>query len=374
MKSIYIVKIKSNYFNKLFRYNISINKIKKINKDEYLLYLDLNNYNKILKFKKIFEIEFIDYKGYIKYKNIFKNNIVFFIMFIISLIYIIFLSNIIFSIEIKTSNKDLSNLVNKELKKNNISLYKFVKSFSEKEKIKKKILNDNKEKLEWIEITRHGSKYIINVEERIIKNIDNDNIQTDIVASKNAIILSIEAKRGSIVKKLNDYVKRGDIIVTGSITHKEEVVDKIRADALVYGETWYKVHVSYPMSYYEKTYTSNKSNRLKIKVLNKNIIIGKKYREEDIKEIPIIYNKFLPIKLSLEKVKEIVLIDDLYTIDEAYEEGLKLARTKLLKELGSDSKILNEKKLKIIVNNSTIDMDIFFKVYENITEIKRIEE
>ena len=374
MKSIYIVKIKSKYFNKLFRYGIYINNIKKINKDEYLLYLDLDNYNKILKFKKIFEIEFIDYRGYIKYKNIFRNNIVFFIMFVISLFYIIFLSNVIFSIEIKTTNKDLNNLVMHELNRNDISLYKFVKSFETKEKIKKKILNDNKNSLEWLEITRHGSKYIVNVEERIIKNIDNDNTPTDIVASKNAIILSIEARSGSIVKKLNDYVKCGDIIVTGSITHKEEVVDKIRADAIIYGETWYKVHVSYPMSYYEKTYTSNKSNRLKIKVLNKNIIIGKKYKEEEIKERPIIYNKFLPIRLSLEKVQETVLIDDLYTVDEAYEEGLKLARIKLLKGLGKDSKILSEKKLKIIVNNSTIDVDIFFKVYENITEIRRIEE
>ena len=32
-----------------------------------------------------------------------------------------------------------------------------------------------------------------------------------------------------------------------------------------------------------------------------------------------------------------------------------------------NDKILNQKKLKLIVNNSTIDIDIFFKVYENIT-------
>jgi len=374
MNSIYIVKINSKYFNRLFRYNIRINKIKKIDNNYYLLYLDYDNYKKILKFKKIFEIEFIDYLGFIKYKNIFKNNIIFFVMFILSIIYIIFLSNIIFSIEIKTNNKDISNLVRKELNKNGISLYKFVKSFEDKEKIKKKILNDNKDTLEWMEITRHGSKYIINVEERIIKSIDDDKTPTDIVALKNAIILSINAKSGSIIKKLNDYVRKGEVIVTGNITHKDEIVDKIRADAVIYGETWYNVHVSYPMSYYEKTYTNNNTKRFKIQILNKNIIIGKKYRKEDIKETPIIYNKFLPIKFSLETVKETVLIDDLYTVDEACEEAVKIARNRLLKELSKDSRILSEKKLKIIVNNSTIDVDIFFKVYENITDIKRIEE
>lgn len=371
--SIYIVKINKKYFNKILRYNIRINKIKKID-DYYLLYLDIDNYNKILKFKKIFEIEFIDYKGFIKYKNIFKNNIVFFIMFIIGICYIVLLSNIIFKINIKTNNVEVRNLVLKELNRNGIGLYNFVKSFDDKELIKKKILDDNKDVLEWMEITRHGSVYTINVEERIIKNIDDDKTPQDIVALKNAIILSIEAKNGSIVKKLNDYVKKGDIIVTGSITHKDEVVDLVHADAIIYGETWYKVHVSYPFSYYEKTYTNESIKRLKIKIFNKNFILGKQYNNEEVNEYNIINNKILPIKVCIEKVNEIVLIDDLYTVDEAYEEGVKLAREKLLKTLPNDSKILDQKKLKIIVNNSTIDIDIFFKVYENITDIKRIEE
>ena len=369
----YIVKISSKYFHNILRYNIKIKKI--IRKDGYyILYLDLENYEKILKFKKVFEIELVDLKGLVKYKKIFHNNIVFFVMFILAIFYIILLSNIIFSINIKTGNKEIEELVRGELDKNNISLYKFVKSFENKEKIKNKILNDNKDRLEWLEITRHGSSYNINVEERIIRNIDNDKSPQDIVARKNAILLKIDATNGSIIKKLNDYVKKGEVIVTGSITHKEEVVDKIKAEASIYGETWYKVHISYPFSYYEKTYTGEKTKRLNLNLFNKNIVIGKKYKNEDIDEIKILFNKFIPVKLSLDKVKEVVIIDDLYTVDEAYEEALNQAKNKLLSKLPKDSKILNQKKLKLIVNNSTIDVDIFFKVYENITEVRRIEE
>ena len=369
---IYIVKISNKYFNKLLRYHIEIQKIKK-KKDYYLLYLDFNNYKKILKFKRIFEIELVDLQGIVKYKNIIKNNLVFFIIFIFSIIYIILLSNIIFKIDVKTNNKEIKELVIKELNKYNLSIYKRVLSFNEKENIKKKIINNNKEKLEWMEITRKGSSYIINVEERIIKELDNDNSPRDIVALKNAIILSIEAKSGSIVKKLNDYVKKGDIIVTGSITHKDSVVDTLKADAVIYGETWYNVHVSYPMSFYEKTFTGEKTKRINFQLLNKNFIIGKKYKDEEKEELKIISNKYLPIKITLEDVKEVVLIDDIYTVDEAYIEGVKLAREKLLSKLPKDSKILDQKKLKIIVNNSTIDIDIFFKVYENITDTRKID-
>ena len=368
----YIVKINLKYFNNIIRY-IRIYKI--IKKDNYyILYLDYDNYQKILKYKNIFEVEFIGYKGFIKYKNIFINNIIFFIIFFMGIIYLIFLSNIIFSIDIKSSNKDINNLLIHELNKYGIKKYNFVKSFKEKEKIKKNILDNNKNKLEWIEISRFGSKYVINVEERIINNEKIDNSPCDIVALKNSILLSIEAKNGFIVKKLNDYVKKGEVIVSGNIYHKDDIVDKVRADAIVFGETWYNVHVSYPFSYYEKIYTGNISKRLNFSFFKKNIIIGKKYKKEDIDEYKIIYNKFLPVKFSFEKVFEYVLIDDIYTIDEAYEESLKVAKSKLLKVLPKDSKILNQKKLKIIVNNSTIDVDIFFKVYENITDIRKIEE
>lgn len=371
MENIYIIKIEAKYFSRLLKYHIYIHKIKK-QKEYYLLYLDYPNYQKILKFKKIYSIELVGYDGFIKYQNILKRYSIFLIMFLISLGYIVFLSNIIFSIEIKTTDKGIHDLVFQELDKNGICLHKFVKSFEEKEKIRKKIINDNKDKIEWMEITKVGSSYVINVEKRILNQTEEDTRPRDIVALKNAIILSIDAKTGSIVKKLNDYVKKGEVIVTGQITHKEEVVDLVRADAIIYGETWYNVHVSYPLAYYDKTYTGESKKRLGITFLNKKINLGGGYKEEEIVETKLLYHKFLPIKFSLENVREVVLIDDLYTVEEATTKAIEVAREKILKTLPKDSKILSQKKLKIIVNDSTIDIDVFFKVYENITDTKEL--
>ena len=369
----YIISISSKYLKNIIRLNIKIKRIKKEN-NYYILYLDTSNYVKILKYQEIFNIKLIGLKGFIKYKYLLKKYSVFVIFFVLMLIYVIFLSNLIFNIEINTNNKEVVNLLEKELKENGISLYRFVKNFKQKEKIKNIILNKHKEEIGWLEITRHGSKYIINVEERIINDINEDKTPCNIIAKKNAIILSIEATSGSIVKKLNDYVKKGEVIVSGNIIHKENVVDKVKSKGVIYGETWYHVHVSYPFAYYEKIKTGNNLKRLSLKIFNKSYSIGSNYKNEEIEEINILNHKFIPIKLSFDKVSEIILIDDLYTIDEAYEEGLKLARSKLLSTLPLNSKILSQKKLKLIVNNSTIDIDIFFKVYENITEIQRIEE
>ena len=373
MKNIYIVKIEEKYFSKLIKYHINILKIKKI-KNYYLLYLDFLNYEKLLKFKNIFELELIGYKGLIQYKLLFKKYFLFISFFALALVYLVFLSNIIFKIEVKTEDQEIANLVLKELEKRDISIHKWAVSFSKKESIREDILKNNKDKLEWLEITRVGSTYVVNVEKRIINEMDTDDTPQDIVALKNAIILKIEAKEGSIVKKLNDYVKKGDVIVTGSITHNDEVVDLVRADAIIYGETWYNVHVSYPYNYYEKTYTGNSKKRLSITLFNKkiNLFDNSEYKEEEILEQKILYHKFLPFSFSLEKVLEVVIRDEVYTPEEAAMMAISEAKEKILSTLPKDSKILSQKKLKIIVNDSTIEVDVFFKVYENITDTKKI--
>ena len=75
--------------------------------------------------------------------------------------------------------------------------------------------------------------------------------------------------------------------------------------------------------------------------------------------------------ISIRK-KKLLIVDDIYTIEEAVSRAISKAKEKLLSNLPEDSKILSEKKLKIMVNNSTIDIDVFFKVYENITDTKEI--
>ena len=147
--NIYILKINKKYLNNILKYKININKI--VSKDNYYyLYLNTLNYNKIKKIFKIYKIEVIGYKGLIKYKMLLKKYYLFLIFFVISIFLNIFLSNIIFSVEINTNNNELKNFLLKELKNYKIDKYNFRKSYTEKEKIKNSILNDNKDYLEWL--------------------------------------------------------------------------------------------------------------------------------------------------------------------------------------------------------------------------------
>ena len=52
-----------------------------------------------------------------------------------------------------------------------------------------------------------------------------------------------------ILKKINDYVNKGDVIISGLIMKKDEIKDFVEAHGSVYGETWYNVKVILPRTY-----------------------------------------------------------------------------------------------------------------------------
>lgn len=368
--SIYIFKVEDKKnIKKLIKYHIYFENIVYDNKSCYI-YVDYYNYCKVLKYKKLFNIELVDTKGVNKYKYLLKKYFLFFISIIVGIVGVYFLSNVIFDVKIMTNKEELYKLLSNELDYYGISKYNLVKSFEEKELIKKKILEEHKDKIEWLEFDRKGSVYYINVLERIINEEDDSSDYRHLVSKKNAIILEIKAEDGEIVKKINDYVNKGDIIVSGTIMKGEEVRNYVKAKGNVYGETWYNVSVELPINYYEKVYTGNEKKRLTINYFDKHIKLFNfsNYQNEERSDKVIFQSKILPFSITYSTFKEINLFDDVYTLEKAMDKGMNLARTRLLETLDSDSKILSQKKLKLYTKDSKIFIEVFFKVYENITD------
>lgn len=372
--NIYVLKINNKkILNKLIKYNVYFLNID-FKDNNYYVDVDYYNYNKILKYKKIYEIELISIKGLLKYKYLLKKYYIISLIMFVGIFYLYFLSNIIFKVNILTNDKEIRDIISNELNYHGISKYKFKKNYNEKEWIKNHILNDNKKTIEWLEIDRVGNVYNIYVERRIINNIESNNNPRNVVSKKNAIILEIRASNGSIVKKVNDYVSKGDIIVSGIITKGDKVVNKVKADAIIYGETWYTVKVELPINYYDKTYTGKVKKKLSINFFNKRIKLFNfnNYEQEEINDYVIYENKLLPISLCYSSIKEVELIDDIYTSNRALEIGINLSREKLLTIIPKNSKITSQKKLNLYEKDSKIILVVFFKVYEDITDYKEI--
>ena len=293
-----------------FIHRLINNKIELISID-YISYNEVNikiykeDYDKIEEIKSIYEVNIINYNGIIKIKKdiSFNKYIIFFIM--IGLAIIIFLSKLIFSIEVVTNDNDMKEKILEELNNNGVSLYHFKKSYNKLQNIKEKILEKYNNEIEWIEIENIGTKYIVRYEPRIIKEKEEETKFRHIVAKKDAIIYDVDASVGQIVRIKNDYVKKGDIIVSGYIDLNGNVKKTVSSIGKVYGEVWYTVTVSYPFKYKEKKETGRKKNVYTIKILNKTIELFNfnKYKNKIVNDKIILKNTILPFSFNKETQK-----------------------------------------------------------------------
>lgn len=375
--STYKIKIEGKdvkrFIKKLYSNNIYFNDIEMYDKYAYVE-VDKSNYEKLKQIKTIYKIEIVKLYGIIRIIDFIKRYSLFLMISGVGLLYLIFLSNIIFKVEVIHSKREIRDLLYKELKYYNIDKYHFVKSYKEKEKIEEYILNKHKDKLEWLEIERIGTKYEVRVEERIIKK-ENDKLDVqNIVAKKDGIITKIEASKGEIVKKIGDYVKKGDIIISGTIKKDDVIKGKVAASGNVYAEVWYKTIVDMPYYYKNSTKTGRKRKVLKIKFLDKDIYIFgfKKYKFYDERKILYLKSRILPIGFSYSLERELNVEEYLYSPEEAVNTAIEYASKKLQKNLGENESIISKTVLNSNENENYITVEIFYKVNENITDTSDI--
>ena len=362
----FIKRLKSN--------NIDLLKIdyKKYNEVDVLIYQ--SDYKKVGEIKTIYEINELDVYGLVKIKeiiNIYKYILIF---IIIGLAIVIFLSNIIFNVEVIHNDSEVRNFLLIELEKHGLKKYNFKKNYQEIQNIKNSILEKYKDKIEWLEIVENGTSYIVKLESRIIPNNEVDYTKQNVVATKSAIIRKIIAENGEVVKNINSYVNKGDIVISGNIYLNEEIKNTVKAEGKIYGEVWYNVNVSYPYIYSEIKELDNYQNVYALKVFDKVFeFTFNKFKDKRIEEEKILFHPFLPLSLVKQRQKEIKTISLLLTSDEAKDKAIIEAIKKISEKLDSDEKIIDYQVLKINIKDDKIVLDMFFTVYENISGYSKIE-
>ena len=365
-----------NFLKKLYKLNIEILNLYKKSYNEIIFEINEKDLSKIKKLTLFNKIEIKGYNGIKNRINIIEKNKVLFFSIIFGIIFLNFLSNIVFDININHTSNDVKTYMTDELKKYGIKRLSMKKSFDELNEIKERILNENKDKLEWIEIVEDGTKYIVNVEERKINNYVSDYKYQNIVANNDATIIKILAENGEVVKKINEQVKKGDTIISGEIYLNDKLMGKVKANGTVYGEVWYNLTIEYPIIDAYKEETGNISEYYSINFLNFKFDLLKKesYKNSYINQNYILKNNIFPIGLSFNKEYELNIYSGIYTEGEAVINAKKYAKDKMLKMLDEDEYIIDDKVLKYSLNSNTIYMDVFFKVYKNITAVKEIIE
>jgi len=369
----------NNYLKWLIKQRINIINLNvaKHNKLELIVYY--KDYKKLKLYSKTYKIKIVKKYGKLQIIENIKNNSYIFVPLIVAIVFLYFLSNIIFSIEVVYNNQEIDSIIKNELKKYGIDKYKLKKDYSYIKQVKEKILKDNKDILEWLEIVEYGTKYVVKIVERKQEKEKKEFEYQSITATKDAIITSIKATSGEKIKEINDYVKIDEVIVSGILTKPDGTLIYKKAEAIIYGEVWYKINIEYPYVYSEEKLTGKNKEVYVINFLNNKIPIFayQKYKEFKIEtNNTILENNILPISLSKEKQYEVKVKEEIYTWEEAISNAIEISKKKLLE---SNTKISNIKKVEILDKQtigSKIKLNLFISVEEDITkvtEIKRIE-
>lgn len=355
-----------SFVKKCSKYQIKLKFIITI-KNGYIIYLSISNYQKIVSYLPYYDINILRiYNFSTLFKIIYQHayQIVLYLIFIISY-YII--SHFIINIEVLTNNYKLSNNLTSSLKDYGLKPYTFVKDYHELNDIKKNILKDYNNEIEWLEIRSDGMKYYIDVVEKVNKKPQNIPPYCHIYAKKEGIVEKVIYERGVSVVKKHDYVKKGDLLISGDITYNDTIFNQTCATGKVYAKVWYEVNISLPIKR-EVTETSNKY-RYNIMIDNNNILKSRVHNPiiKDKHQINI-FNHNISLNKEYESSKKTVT----YNEDELIKEAYQLIKDKFNVKLRLNEKIIEQKVLKKTINDSTIDIVMFVETIEDISFKKEI--
>lgn len=379
-KSSILIKVKGKnierFIKRLISNKIEILDLKYIKYNEVIIKIYKEDYKKVKEIKTIYDIFIVDSYGLIKIKKVINMNKFMIISLIIGFSLLLFLTNTIFQIEVVHTDSDIRNMITNALEQYDIKVGKFKKNYDYISNVKEKILTDYKDEIEWLEIENIGVKYVVRLELRKLPEQKETIEKRHIIAGKDAIIKIIESSSGQIIKNKNDYVHKGDIVISGAITLNEETKENVGAIGKVYGEVWYKTTIEYPLMYKEDKETGNKKTVYVLKILNNEIELFNfnKFKNKKVKSTPLLSNNLLPIRLEKQEQSEIEKLEFIYTEEEAVSAAVNMAKEKIESKLSDKERILSEKTLNINEKDSKMVVEMFFTVLEDITDYQKIEE
>lgn len=103
--------------------------------------------------------------------------------------------------------------------------------------ITEKVLKDMPE-LSWAKVNKKGSMLCIEIrEKRKIPEFYDDSVPTNVVASEDGLVLSCDILQGTEEVKVGSAVRKGDLLISGIVTHRDGSEEALHADGIVRAET-----------------------------------------------------------------------------------------------------------------------------------------
>ncbi len=268
------------------------------------------------------------------------------------------LSLFVWEVKVTGEDKLVAETVLKQIESEYVSLGT-LKSHIDCSKLEESLRRDFDE-ISWISCELKGTGLTVYLEEGMApKKTENEITNGDIVASKDALITKMITRQGTPVAKVNDTVKKGDILISGTIyiyDDNNEIMETsyIAADGDIYGTTTFEYEDYVDLKYYQKVYDDKSKTHVTLYFLDYCLtpFIPKMENKDydtytQIHKARIFDNFYLPF--GYKSIKRTP-----YTL-EARKYSEAEAKEMLVKRLDKKIKSFTEKGVEIMENNVTIE-------------------
>ena len=244
--------------------------------------------------------------------------------------------------------------------------------------IENRVLIESDE-ISWISVNIIGTVAEVEIREIEVEEEREQYLASNIVAARDGQIELFEDVRGNIILNIGDYVRKGELIVSGLYDSQTQGIRYTDAKGRVLARTERDISVSIPLKYEKKRYTGRVFTEKYLIFFEKEIKIytnaGNLYASCDTIDTVEYINFFsageLPVGVRTVKHMEYVYED----AERTPEEAERLADYKLscdLAALADDGELLRKSKVYRVTDTAYI-IDCHIQRIENIAERREIK-
>ncbi|MGZ0042189.1 sporulation protein YqfD [Paenibacillus ottowii] len=286
---------------------------------------------------------------------------------------LLLMSSLIWDIEVKGNDKLPTETILKVARQEGLYPFQWNFRLSSQDKLARALMQKLPE-ASWIGVERQGTLVTIQVVEASQPTPPPLYNPRHLISKADAVVTEIFAEQGRPVVHRNTRVKKGAILISGTLGD-EENQQQVVAKGEVKGLVWHEYEISNPMVRRSSTYTGNSHDRLYLVLGNRAIQLwgyGKipySTHKTTVEHDPLTWRSYkLPLGWMNESVRETKVQEQKLTETEAKMSGIEGARADILAKYGKGTKIMSQKILHEKRENGKVYMKVLFEVEQDIAE------
>lgn len=224
----------------------------------------------------------------------------------------------------------------------------------------------------YIGVTRNASCLLIDIEKIDIAKKENvvKKMPCDLISNYNGVIYSIESTSGVVKVEINQFVKKGDVLISGNLlidNNPSDLSKLVEAKGIIVGTTIETKKIVVKKNKQFFMVTNNFKKRINVKIKNRFLFkFNDYYKYQKIRLIEKI-SLFGIVKIYEEKYYQQDFIDLIYDYDAAYNYAVSMLEYELeLNRVSMDEKIIEVRLINYLENCDDFTFNFVVKKRQNL--------